>query len=31
MKTKKNIITANKGPLAIAFSSLIEKANYNNV
>ena len=31
MKTKKNIITANKGPLALAFSSIIEKADYNNV
>jgi len=31
MKTKKNIITANKGPLALAFSSIIEKAEYNNV
>ena len=31
MKTKKNIITANKGPLALAFSSVIEKAEYNNV
>ena len=31
MKTKKNIITANKGPLALAFSSLIEKASYNNI
>lgn len=31
MKTKKNIITANKGPLALAFSSLVEKADYNNI
>ena len=31
MKTKKNIITANKGPLALAFSSIVEKAEYNNV
>ena len=31
MKTKKNIITANKGPLALAFSSIVEKADYNNV
>ena len=31
MKTKKNIITANKGPLALAFSSIIEKADYNNI
>ena len=31
MKTKKNIITANKGPLALAVSSIIEKADYNNV
>ncbi len=31
MKNGKNVITANKGPLAIAFPSLIELARYNNV
>jgi homoserine dehydrogenase len=31
MKHGKNIVTANKGPLAIAFPSLIELAKYNNV
>lgn len=31
MKTKKHVITVNKGPMALAFSSLIELSNYNNV
>lgn len=31
MKTKKHVITVNKGPLALAFSSLLELAGYNNV
>lgn len=31
MKTGKHVITANKGPLAIAFPSLIELSSYNNV
>lgn len=31
MKTKKHVITVNKGPLALAFSSLLELSNYNNV
>ena len=31
MKYGKNIITANKGPLSIAFPSLVELANYNGV
>ncbi len=31
LKTKKNVITVNKGPLALAFPSLIELADYNNV
>ena len=31
MKYGKNIITANKGPLSVAFPSLIELANYNGV
>ncbi len=31
MKHGKNVITANKGPLALAFPSLIELAQYNNV
>ena len=31
MKNGKHVITANKGPLALAFPSLIELANYNNV
>ena len=31
MKYGKNIITANKGPLSVAFPSLVELANYNGV
>src|SRR5215471_4025737 len=31
MKSRKHVITVNKGPLALAFPSLIELANYNNV
>ncbi len=31
MRSGKHVITANKGPLALAFPSLIELANYNNV
>ncbi len=31
MKSGKHVITVNKGPLALAFPSLIELANYNNV
>jgi homoserine dehydrogenase len=31
MKTGKHVITVNKGPLAIAFPSLIELSSYNNV
>ncbi|MFH0897326.1 MAG: homoserine dehydrogenase, partial [Candidatus Bathyarchaeota archaeon] len=31
LKTKKNVITTNKGPLAIAFPVLMELARYNNV
>lgn len=31
MKTKKHVITVNKGPLALAFSSLLELSSYNNV
>lgn len=31
MRTGKNVITVNKGPLALAFPSLIELANYNGV
>ncbi|RMF28732.1 MAG: homoserine dehydrogenase, partial [Candidatus Nitrosothermus koennekii] len=31
MRYGKNIVTANKGPLALAFPSLIELADYNNV
>jgi homoserine dehydrogenase len=31
MRSGKHIITVNKGPLALAFPSLIELANYNNV
>jgi homoserine dehydrogenase len=31
MKTKKHVITVNKGPMALAFSSLLELSNYNNV
>jgi len=31
MKSGKHIVTVNKGPLALAFPSLIELANYNNV
>ncbi len=31
MKHGKNVVTANKGPLALAFPSLIELAEYNNV
>lgn len=31
MKSKKHVITVNKGPLALAFSSLLELSNYNNV
>jgi len=31
MKSRKHVITVNKGPLALAFPSLIELASYNNV
>ena len=31
MKYGKNVITVNKGPLSVAFSSLIELANYNGI
>ncbi|HEU4483596.1 MAG TPA: homoserine dehydrogenase [Nitrososphaeraceae archaeon] len=31
MKYSKNVITVNKGPLSVAFSSLIELANYNGI
>lgn len=31
MKTRKHVITVNKGPLALAFPSLIELSSYNNV
>ena len=31
MKSGKHVITVNKGPLALAFPSLLELANYNNV
>ena len=31
MRSGKHIITVNKGPLALAFPSLVELANYNNV
>ncbi len=31
LRTKKNVITVNKGPLALSFPSLIELADYNNV
>ncbi len=31
IRTKKNVITVNKGPLALSFPSLIELADYNNV
>ncbi|MGC2575167.1 MAG: homoserine dehydrogenase [Candidatus Nitrosopolaris sp.] len=31
MKSRKHVITVNKGPLALAFPSLIELARYNNV
>ena len=31
LRSKKNVITVNKGPLALSFSSLIELADYNNV
>lgn len=31
MKSKKHVITVNKGPLALAFASLLELSNYNNV
>ncbi len=31
LRTKKNVITVNKGPLALSFSSLVELAEYNNV
>src|SRR5438874_13518669 len=31
MRSGKHIITVNKGPLALAFPSLLELANYNNV
>ncbi|HXT85109.1 MAG TPA: homoserine dehydrogenase [Verrucomicrobiae bacterium] len=31
LRTQKNVITVNKGPLALSFPSLIELANYNNV
>ena len=31
IKTKKHVITANKGPLALSFPSLMELARYNNV
>lgn len=31
LKTKKNVITVNKGPLAFSFPSLIELSDYNNV
>jgi homoserine dehydrogenase len=31
MKSKKHVITVNKGPLALAFSSLLELSTYNNV
>jgi homoserine dehydrogenase len=31
LRTKKNVITVNKGPLALSFSSLVELSEYNNV
>ena len=31
LRSKKNVITVNKGPLALSFSSLIELSEYNNV
>lgn len=31
LKTKKHVITVNKGPMALAFSSLLELSRYNNV
>jgi homoserine dehydrogenase len=31
LRTQKNVITVNKGPLALSFPSLIELSNYNNV
>lgn len=31
LRTKKNVITVNKGPLALSFPSLIELSDYNNV
>lgn len=31
LRSKKNVITVNKGPLALSFSSLIELSDYNNV
>ena len=31
LKTKKNVITVNKGPLALSFPSLMELSEYNNV
>src|SRR6266487_1370959 len=31
MKSGKHVITVNKGPLALAFPSLLELANYNNI
>lgn len=31
MRSRKHVITANKGPLALAFPSLLELANYNDV
>lgn len=31
LRTQKNVITVNKGPLALSFPSLMELANYNNV
>jgi homoserine dehydrogenase len=31
LRTHKNVITVNKGPLALSFPSLIELSNYNNV
>ena len=31
LRSRKNVITVNKGPLALSFSSLIELADYNNV
>ena len=31
MRSRKHVITVNKGPLAVAFPSLVELANYNGV